>query len=85
MGIPGSLFGEKIARKGKGNTSSYKKLSYAGPSKYELRQEYSFLLFSKAFMALQGFIYHKFNDFIFFCVFDGFLKKKKTTVTFIVA
>ena len=33
------------------HTSSYKKLSYAGPSQYELRQEYSFLLFSKAFIA----------------------------------
>ena len=57
-------------------TSSDRKLSYAGPSQYELRQEYSFLLFSKAFLALQGFLFHKFNDFIFFCVFDGFLKKK---------
>ena len=41
---------------------------------YELRQEYSFLLFSKVFIALQVFIYHKFRDFIFFGVFDGFLK-----------
>ena len=29
------------------HTSSYRKLSYAGPSQCELRQEYSFLLFSK--------------------------------------
>ena len=34
------------------HTSSDKKLSYAGLSQYELRQEYSFLLFSKAFIAL---------------------------------
>ena len=33
------------------HTSSYRKLSYAGPSQYELRQEYSFLLFSKAFIV----------------------------------
>ena len=41
----------------------------------ELRQQHSFLIFSKAFIALQVFIYHKFHDFIVFCVFDGFLKK----------
>ena len=51
-------------------------LSYGGSSQYELRQEYSFLWFSKAFIALQAFIYHKFHQVIFFCVFDGFLKKE---------
>ena len=49
----------------------------------ELRQQHSFLIFSKAFIALQVLICHKFHDFIVFCVFDGFLKKN--TVTFILA
>ena len=39
-------------------------------------------LFSKAFSALYVFIYQKFNDFVFFCVFDGFLEN---TDTFILA
>ena len=34
------------------HTSSDRKLNYAGQSQYELRQEHSFLLFSKAFIAL---------------------------------
>ena len=34
-----------------------RKLSYAGPLQYELRQEYSFLLFSKAAIALYVIIY----------------------------
>ena len=35
-------------------------------------------LFSKAFSALYVFIYQKFNDFVFFCVFDGFLENTDT-------
>ena len=38
------------------------------------RLEHSFLLFSKAFIALSVFKYHQCNDFIFFYVFDGFLE-----------
>ena len=38
------------------------------------RLEHSFLLFSKAFIALYVFIYHQCNDFIFFYVFDSFLE-----------
>ena len=34
------------------HTSRDRNLSYSGPSQYELRQEYSFLIFSKAFIAL---------------------------------
>ena len=49
-------------------------LSYGGPSQYELRQEYSFLWFSKAFIALQAFVYHKFHQVIFFCVLTVSLK-----------
>ena len=30
--------------------------------------------------ALYVFTYHKFNDFIFFCVFDGFLENTDTFV-----
>ena len=48
-----------------------------------LRQEYSFLLFIKAFISLYVFQYHQCNDFIFFsCVFHGLLEN---TDTFILA
>ena len=67
----------------------YSKLIYAGPSQCRnFRQEYIFFfdkyiyLFSKAFSALYVFIYQKFNHFVFFCVFDGFLEN---TDTFILA
>ena len=62
----------------------YSKLIYSGPSQYtNFRQEYIFFykyiyLFSKAFSALYVFIYHKFNDFVFFCVFDGYLENTDT-------
>ena len=54
---------------------------------YELSSRVNFFykyiyLFSKAFSALYVFIYQKFNDFVFFCVFDGFLEN---TDTFILA
>ena len=37
-------------------------------------------LFGKAFSALYVFIYHNFNDFVFFCGFDGFLEKNDTFI-----
>ena len=37
------------------HTSSYRKLSYAGTSHYELRQEQSFLLFNKQVHCFVGF------------------------------
>ena len=50
---------------------------------YELSSRVNFFykyiyLFSKAFSALYVFIYQKFNDFVFFCVFDGFLENTDT-------
>ena len=64
----------------------YSKLIYAGPSQFtNFCQEYIFFnkhiyLFSKAFSALYVFIYQKFNDFVSFCVFDGFLENTDTFV-----
>ena len=46
----------------------YSKLSKTGPSQYELSSRVQFLLFSKAFIALNVFIY-KVHYFILFCVF----------------
>ena len=47
-----------------------------------IRQEYSFLIFRKAFIVVYVFIYYKFYVFLFFC-FDGF--PVETTDTFILA
>ena len=44
------------------------------------RLEYSFLLFSNAFIGLYVFIYHQCNDFIFFYVFDSFLENTETFI-----
>ena len=44
------------------------------PHSTNFRLEYSFLLFSKAFIGLYVFIYLQCNDFFFFYVFDGFLE-----------
>ena len=67
IGIPGSIPVEDA------HTASYIKLSYAGPSQHELPSRVQFLLISKAFIALNVFI-PKFNYFILFCVFYGFLE-----------
>ena len=72
-GIPGSI------PVGDAHTASYIKLSYAGPSQHELPSRVQFLLISKAFIALNIFI-PKFNYFIHFCVFYGFLENTDTFV-----
>ena len=49
------------------HTVSYSKLRRHSTN---VRQEYSFLLFIKAFISVYVFKYHQCNDFIFFsCVF----------------
>ena len=76
MGIPGSILVEDA------HTASYIKLSYAGPSQYELLPRVQFLLISKAFIALNIFI-PKFNYFILFCAFFFiFMVSFKNTDTF---
>ena len=55
-------------------------LSYANRRRTNFSQEYSFLLFSKAFIALYVFINHQCNDFVFFYVFDGFLDNSDTFI-----
>ena len=55
-------------------------LSYANRRRTNFSQEYSFLLFSKAFIALYVFINHQCNDFVFFYVFDGFLDDSDTFI-----
>lgn len=40
----------------------------------KFRQKHRFLLFIKAFIALYVLYTDKFNDFIFFLYFDGFLE-----------
>ena len=73
MGIPGSIPVEDA------RTASYIKLSYAGLSQYELLSRVQFLLISEALIALKVFI-PKFNYFILFCVFYGFLENTDTFV-----
>ena len=62
------------------HAASYVKLSYAGPSQHELASRVQFLLISKAFIALNVFI-PKFNYFIHFCVFYGFLENTDTFIS----
>ena len=74
MGILGSIPVEDA------HAASYVKLSYAGPSQHELASRVQFLLISKAFIALNVFI-PKFNYFIHFCVFYGFLENTDTFIS----
>ena len=65
------------------HTSSYRKLIHDGPSRYELRQEYSFLLLNKALILLCNFLYTINFTTLSFSVF--FKVSLKYTVTFILA
>ena len=83
--LRGKLYG--YTRSVDTHTSSDRKLSYAGQSQYELRQEYSFILFSKDFIVtllLCRVLYAINFTILFFSDFDGFLKKIPH-VTFILA
>ena len=51
---------------------AYRTVSYSKLRRHRtnvVRQDYSFLLFIKAFISVYIFIYHQCNDFIFFPVF----------------